>query len=286
MAQGRPLARALGADLPEPDPPGAPSWGALVARPPGPPRATAKRALPWAGGPRPDPAQGLIETLAVRDGAPRRSTRISPAWRTARTVLGAPPPSGLGARVRRRAADAPWAWARLRIEAAPGDDGLTWDVQPAEPAVLGSGAPVALAPLLLPGGLGEHKWADRRLVDACSTRHGACPLLVDLDGAVLEAGWANVWLLEGDRLMTPPADGRLLPGVMRAALLAVAERAGLEAREEPVVLERLEQAEAVLLTSSVRLVSVAALGGQRPSSRGVVIAGRLRDALRGEHGPP
>ncbi len=286
-----PLARALGAELPEPDPRGAPSSGALATRPPGPSAATApgesKPALPWAGGPRPDPALGLIETLAVRDGTPLAlDAHLARLAHSARTVLGASPPSGLGARVRRRAADAPWAWARLRITVAPGDDCLTWDVQPAEPAVLGSDDPVALAPLLLPGGLGEHKWADRRLVDACSTRHGACPLLVDLDGAVLEAAWANVWLLEGDRLMTPPADGRLLAGVMRAALPAVAQRAGLEASEEPVVLERLEPAEAVLLTSSVRLVTVATLSGQRPSSRGMLIAGRLREALRGELGLP
>ena len=282
-----PLARALNADLPEPDPRGAPAPGALVTRPPGPPRATTagevKPALRWAGGPRPDPAQGLIETLAVRDGTPLAlDAHLARLAHSARTVLGAPLPCGLAARVRRRAADAPWAWARLRIEVAPGDDGLTCDVPPAERGVLGSGAPVALAPLLLPGGLGEHKWADRRLLDACSRRHGACPLLVDLDGAVLEAAWANVWVLEGDRLVTPPADGRLLAGVMRAALPGVAQRAGLEAGEEPVVLERLEQAEAVLLTSSVRLVTVAALGGQRPSSRGVGIGGRLREALRRE----
>jgi len=169
---------------------------------------------------------------------------------------------------------------------APGDDGLSCDVQPAEAAAPAPGPAVALAALLLPGGLGEHKWADRRLVDACSARPGVCPLLVDLDGAVLEAAWANVWLVEGRRLVTPPADGRLLPGVVRARVPAVAERAGLEAGEEPVTLDRLEQAEAVVLTSSVRLVTVAAPAGRRPSSRGVAIADRLRAALRCEDGRP
>lgn len=287
-----PLARALGAELPEPGPPArglAP--GGLAPRAAGPPRATAARGsqpgLHWAGGPRPDPTRGLIETLAARDGVPvDLEAHLARLTYSAHTVLGAQPPAELDAHVRRRAAEAPSSWARLRIVAVPGDEGLTCDVQPAQPAEPGSGPPVALEPLLLPGGLGEHKWADRRLVDACSARLGACPLLVDLDGAVLEAGWANVWLVEGRRLVTPPADGRLLPGVVRAAVPAAAERAGLEAREEAVSLERLEQAEAVLLTSSVRLVTVAALAVRQPSSRGALIADRLRAALHGQPGRP
>ena len=43
------------------------------------------------------------------------------------------------------------------------------------------------------------------------------PLLVDLDGEVLEAATANVWILEHDTA-TPPLDGRL-PGSVRAAAL-------------------------------------------------------------------
>ena len=49
------------------------------------------------------------------------------------------------------------------------------------------------------------------------------PLLVDLDGLVLEASRANVVIREGDRLITPPLDGRILPGVTRAALGAERE---------------------------------------------------------------
>ncbi len=50
------------------------------------------------------------------------------------------------------------------------------------------------------------------------------PLLVDADGTVLEAAWGNVWVLEGDALLTPPADGRILPGVTRSLLLELAPR--------------------------------------------------------------
>ncbi len=66
------------------------------------------------------------------------------------------------------------------------------------------------------------------------------PLLVDADGSVLEAAWGNFWLLEGDALVTPPADGRILPGVTRALLLELAPALGLHAREQPITLQRAE----------------------------------------------
>ena len=60
----------------------------------------------------------------------------------------------------------------------------------------------------------------------------ATALIVDGDEQVLEAAWANLWLIEGERLITPPADGRLLPGVTRAAAAArrAAARPGRRAR--------------------------------------------------------
>jgi para-aminobenzoate synthetase/4-amino-4-deoxychorismate lyase len=64
---------------------------------------------------------------------------------------------------------------------------------------------------------------------------------------VLEAAHANVWIREGGALITPPADGRILPGITRAVLLAQAP----SAREEPVELARLMRAEQIFLTSSI-----------------------------------
>jgi para-aminobenzoate synthetase/4-amino-4-deoxychorismate lyase len=107
---------------------------------------------------------------------------------------------------------------------------------------------VGLVPFALPGGLGAHKWRDRRLLGALAqVADGAVPVLVDTDGQVLEAAYANIWLVEGPELITPPADGRILPGTTRAALL----EAEPSAREEAFDLARLEQAGAVFLTSSI-----------------------------------
>ena len=66
-----------------------------------------------------------------------------------------------------------------------------------------------------------HKWRDRHLLDALArSARGTVPLLIDTDGVVLEAAYANVWVVEGGALLTPPANGRILPGDTRATLLA------------------------------------------------------------------
>jgi para-aminobenzoate synthetase/4-amino-4-deoxychorismate lyase len=122
--------------------------------------------------------------------------------------------------------------------------------------------PVLLEPFALPGGLGAHKWRDRRLLDALGDLvPGAVPLLVDTDGLVLEAGYANVWIVEGDALITPPADGRILPGTTRAALLDAEDGA----REEPIDVVRLASAESVFLTSSISGRLPARLRGAAPA---------------------
>jgi branched-subunit amino acid aminotransferase/4-amino-4-deoxychorismate lyase len=100
---------------------------------------------------------------------------------------------------------------------------------------------------------------------------------VDLDGHVLETGWANVWLVEGERLLTPPADGRLLAGVTREAIL---RQPALNAAEGALTLERVRQAGQLLLTSSIRLVTVGSLDGREPTAELFAVADRLRDLLR------
>ena len=96
---------------------------------------------------------------------------------------------------------------------------------------------------------------------------------------VLEAAWGNFWLLEGDALITPPADGRILPGVTRAVLLELAPSLGLHPREEPITLHRARAAAVTFATSAIRLAVPAGLGGGAAPPAAVV--DRIRLALAG-----
>jgi para-aminobenzoate synthetase/4-amino-4-deoxychorismate lyase len=230
---------------------------------------SARRRLPplphaLAGGlRRPDPAAGVIETLAVDDHEPvALDLHLARLAASAAEVLDVALPEGLRDDLRAAGASAPPGRHRVRIDVTSG--GTTFALAPAAPPSLEA---VALAPVLLPGGLGAHKWRDRALVDALRERHGAIPLFVDADGDVLEAGASNVFLVEGDELITPPADGRLLPGVTRARILAATT-----AREEPIDLDRLAAADAALLTSSIALVRVVEGHDAGPASAEQVLA--------------
>ena len=171
---------------------------------------------------------------------------------------------------------------RLRVDVVPGQD-IAVAMGPVAP---GSPRPVTLEPFVVPGGLGAHKWRDRRVLDIAQRYRGAIsgyggpptPLLVDADGAVLEAAWGNFWVLEGDRLLTPPTDGRILPGVTRALLLELAPALGYSAREEPVSLERARSAPVTFATSAIRLAVPATLSGESAPATFAPVD-RIRTAL-------
>ncbi len=215
----------------------------------------------------PDRAQGVFETLLVRDGRVHALTghlrRLADA---VAGLYGAELPDSLATEIRAHVADCRGEH-RLRVDAVP-----RREPGRAPPlAVRLRTAPVAAnrprafrcVPVIVeaPGGLGPHKWRDRGFVDGLRAGDPAeVALLVDGDGRVLEAAWANVWRLDGERLVTPPADGRLLPGVTRARLLALAATLGYEAAEEAIALAALTAESGIFLTSSIALAVPASLG--------------------------
>jgi branched-subunit amino acid aminotransferase/4-amino-4-deoxychorismate lyase len=219
------------------------------------------------GADRPDPALGVFETLLVRGGVPVDArAHLARLERSVSALYGEALPEDLHARVAAAAAAAPLSRLRVLAESAR----VTLDAEPlaAEPAP----DPVTLAPAVLPGGLGAHKWLDRRLLDELAERLDAMPLLLDLDGDVLEAAYANLFIVEGTHLITPPLDGRQLPGTVRARVLALHP-----AREERLSLDRVAAADELLLASSVRGIHPARLSdGPEPRFQ---LGARLRTAL-------
>jgi para-aminobenzoate synthetase / 4-amino-4-deoxychorismate lyase len=91
--------------------------------------------------------------------------------------------------------------------------------------------------------------------------------------------------VRGIALITPPADGRLLPGVTRAQLIELAPTLGFTVAEESVSLSRAVEAAEVFLTSSLRLAVPAGItshlepgSGSAPTSPSPVLE-RIREAL-------
>lgn len=194
-----------------------------------------------AHGRRPDPALGVFSTLLVVDGEPQRlDAHLARLAGSLSELYDRAPPADLEARVRALARTGRGR-ARLRIDVAPDADAELVMTPPREREL-----PVVLHPYTLPGGLGAHKWRDRTLVDALTQT----PLLLDSDGTVLEAGWANVLIRRDGVLLRPRADGRILPGTS----LPPAEEADL-------TLDDLRGADEILVSSSVTGVVPAVLAG-------------------------
>ena len=188
--------------------------------------------------PRPDPAAGLYETVLVEAGEPRDlDAHLARLAAGLRTLYKLPLPEELAARA--AAAASGHARARLRIDVIPGED-ATLVV-----TALDAPAQAVLRPVVLPGGLGPHKWRDRTLLESHEADDPATlPLLLDADGHVLETSRTSI-VAEADdgALYTPPADGRILPGVTVA-------RTG--ARPRALTLADLAGARAIHVTSALR----------------------------------
>lgn len=201
-------------------------------------------------GSRPDQRLGVFETLLVRGGRPVELDAHVERLRSSLAALyDAPVPPGTDLLVLDRAREL--TLGRLRLTVVPNGGGTlatSVRVAPVEPAqVLPTFARAAsLVRLAVPGGLGSHKWADRTIVEPVEAM-GVVPLILDGDEAVIEASRANVFIVEGGEMVTPPDDGRLLAGVTRRRLIEL-----LPVREEPVSLDRLLAADEVFLTGSIR----------------------------------
>ena len=273
---------------------GAPPFAVADPAPSGPGPALAPVRTSPVPRPRPEPEAGIFETVLVVDGAPagleRHLARLTasalelygvPVDTDEVTALVAdalspppnvlpsvpPPPNVLRSVPRYGTTDVRPGGRRrrLRIDVRPTRDrGLACTaVCTALPADAGDppAAPVVLRPVVVPGGLGAHKWADRRLWDALAAEDPASlPLAVDLDGLVLETARANVFAVREDgTVVTPPLDGRILPGVTRAGLLADLRAQRRPVQERPLPLDELRSAPEIMLTGALRGVERAML---------------------------
>lgn len=98
--------------------------------------------------------------------------------------------------------------------------------------------------MLLPAVLAKREAAARGANEA---------ILVGPDDLVHEGASSNVFLVEGNAVVTPPRGDHLLPGITRPLALEIAAAAGYRAREEPIAVPRLRAATELFITSTTNL---------------------------------
>ena len=222
---------------------------------------------------------GLFETLLVLDGEPvELEAHLERLAASLRELFGAELPAGLAVEVADGAQGIPLG--RMRIDVDPKGAKATLKTQAVDPADLfpthERGA--VLRSVFADGGLGRHKWADRRPLGEAA---GApVPLLFDRNDEVLEAGRANVFVAVAQVLVTPAADGRILPGTARAAAIEIAREAGIEVQERRLDRRELLSADEVFLTGSVRGVEPAHSLDRVPLPRSGEVTGLVASLLR------
>jgi branched-subunit amino acid aminotransferase/4-amino-4-deoxychorismate lyase len=77
-------------------------------------------------------------------------------------------------------------------------------------------------------------------------------ILVDDEGHIFEGATSNMFLVRGGGLVTPPAEGAILPGVLRAKVEELAGAHGIPVVEAFARVADLRSDDGMLLTSSVR----------------------------------
>jgi branched-chain amino acid aminotransferase len=102
-------------------------------------------------------------------------------------------------------------------------------------------------------------------------------ILVDGDGLIFEGATSNAFVSHGGGLVTPPAEGDILPGVLRAKVEELAGADGIPVIEAWVRVGDLKAGQGLLLTSSVRgIVPVGSVDG-----RALTVDQALVNRLRG-----
>jgi len=233
---------------------------------------------------RPRPAAGVFTSLLVADGDTRGlANHVARLDASARELFGKGVPGTLRDDLAAELAEKPSGRLRITVQPVGGPlralvEVVSLDRPPAE---------VSLRPVVIGGGLGAHKWLDRRLLAAMARSMALQPgeqlLIEDADGDVLETDKANVFAVIGGVLHTPPADGRLLPGVARDAVLRAADLTGLGVSLTPISRARLQAASEVFVTNAVHGVrpvrSVADSPAAWPAGP---VAGRMAASLAGQ----
>ncbi len=81
---------------------------------------------------------------------------------------------------------------------------------------------------------------------------GAAEAILVRDGLMTEGAASNIFIVSGERLVTPPKGPYILPGITRDLVVEIARANRIACEEKPVTIEMLRTANEVWLTSSTK----------------------------------
>ena len=77
-------------------------------------------------------------------------------------------------------------------------------------------------------------------------------IMLNHNGHVTEATTSNIWIVEGDKVITPPVQAGLLQGITRKKLLTIGKKAQITMMESAFTADTLKRADEIFLTSSTK----------------------------------
>jgi para-aminobenzoate synthetase / 4-amino-4-deoxychorismate lyase len=203
---------------------------------------------------RPRPAAGVFTSLLVTDGETAGlDAHLERLAASTRQLYGKDLPDSLHNDLAACLAKRPTGRLRITVRPVGGPLQAHVEVVPLPPGPPPSA--VRLHPVTVQGGLGAHKWLDRRLLADLTRAAASGPsgqlLLIDSEGELLETDRGNVFAVIDGELRTPPADGRILPGTTRDAIVRAAREDGIACRAEPLTLADLAAATEIFVSNAV-----------------------------------
>ena len=133
---------------------------------------------------------------------------------------------------------------------------------------------VAVRPWPGPNGIDDIKHGARAPWVISVRESGADDVLWRAGGHYLEATTGNVLAVCDGTLVTPPLDGRILPGITRGVLLEVADELGIPVCEGPLSVDAV--AEELYLSSSLKILAPITLLNAEPAPGEGPVGLRLR----------
>ena len=121
------------------------------------------------------------------------------------------------------------------------------------------------------------------MAEQAAKEAGASTALFHRGERVTECAHSNVHLLSGGKLITPPTDNLILPGIARQNLIRICQALGIEVEIRPFTMAELMAADEVVTSSSGEFcLRVTEVDGKRVGGRAEGLLRRIQDSLQAD----